>query len=109
MEDAAAYPVIMRPWVRVLKDVAGAVAGAAALVAIMLVNDALDDRRRTRTRRRPIAKLPPDLTLEVYCAAMRADGGQDDESWQGRAWQDRPEDEEMVDEVRRRERDAGEE
>lgn len=71
----------MRPWVRVLRDVAGAV----VVGAIVLIAAASDDRRSTRRtratkpppRQLPVAKLPPDPTLEVYCAAMRSDGGQD--------------------------------
>ena len=62
-----------------LKDVARAV----AVFAIVLLAAASESRRPPRRRKltpakRPtLTRLPPHVNLELYCATMRHDGGQD--------------------------------
>jgi hypothetical protein len=67
-----AYPVVMRRWVRVLKGVAE----VGAVIALMLVADAIQDLSSTKRPRPPLTRLPASLDLDLYRSVMLKDGGQ---------------------------------
>jgi hypothetical protein len=59
--------------VRVLGDLAE----IAVVLALKLLFGPSDGGQPPRETKRPLSRLPASLSLEVYCSAMRIDGGQD--------------------------------